>query len=62
MFLSRFNYTIAFDKIGVLFGNNNKVHLVHNLLTLDVKHFYYFPVNYNGTRVGYECIVYLNDR
>lgn len=26
MFLSRFNYAIAFDKTCVLFGNNNNVH------------------------------------
>lgn len=26
MFLSRFNYRIAFDKTCVLFGNNNNVH------------------------------------
>lgn len=43
MSLSRFNFLIALDKIGVQFGksNNNNVHKVHNLLTLAVKQFNY---------------------
>lgn len=41
MFLSKFNFPIVFDKIGVLFGkfNNNNIYKVHNLLTLVVKQF-----------------------
>lgn len=41
MFLSRFNFPIDFDKIGVLFGefNYTNVYKVHNLLTVVVKQF-----------------------
>lgn len=41
MFLLRFNFPTAFDKIGVLFGkfNNNDVYKLHNILTLVLKQF-----------------------